>query len=242
MKFCHQTAELRSRAGRPLHSGEHSDLPDRHLPPGKRHRVRRVRLLPQRQSHARGGGEADCGARKWHARLLFRYRPRGHHRGHAPAVAGRRDSRLRRSLRRHLSPVFAHPGQARRHRALCRLQQSQRSRGRRHLAAPGWSTWRSPTNPLLQIVDIRAVADIAHRAGALLCVDNSTMSPYLQRPLELGADIVLHSATKFLCGHSDVMAGAVVVRDAELARSCTSSRTAKAAAWRRSTASCCCAE
>jgi cystathionine beta-lyase len=74
----------------------------------------------------------------------------------------------------------------------------------------------SPTNPLLQIADIAAVADIAHRAGALLCVDNSTMSPYLQRPLELGADIVLHSATKFLCGHSDVMAGAVVVRDQEL--------------------------
>jgi cysteine-S-conjugate beta-lyase len=74
----------------------------------------------------------------------------------------------------------------------------------------------TPTNPLLQIIDIRAVADIAHRRGALLCVDNSTMSPYLQRPLELGADIVAHSATKFLCGHSDVMAGAVVVSDEEL--------------------------
>ena len=74
----------------------------------------------------------------------------------------------------------------------------------------------SPTNPLLQIIDIAAVAEIAHRSNALLCVDNSTMSPYLQRPLELGADIVLHSATKFLCGHSDVMAGAVVVADEEL--------------------------
>ena len=74
----------------------------------------------------------------------------------------------------------------------------------------------TPTNPLLQIIDIRAVADIAHRWGAWLCVDNSTMSPYLQRPLELGADIVLHSATKFLCGHSDVMAGAVVVNNEEL--------------------------
>ena len=71
----------------------------------------------------------------------------------------------------------------------------------------------SPTNPLLQIIDIAAVADIAHRNGAMVCVDNSTMSPYLQRPLEFGADIVLHSATKFLCGHSDVMAGAVVVAD-----------------------------
>jgi len=74
----------------------------------------------------------------------------------------------------------------------------------------------TPTNPLLQIIDIAAVADLAHRNGSLLCVDNSTMSPYLQRPLELGADIVLHSATKFLCGHSDVMAGAVVVNDPEL--------------------------
>lgn len=75
----------------------------------------------------------------------------------------------------------------------------------------------SPTNPLLRIVDIAAVSEIAHRHNALLCVDNSTMSPYLQRPLELGADITLHSATKFLCGHSDVMAGAIVVRDAALA-------------------------
>ena len=74
----------------------------------------------------------------------------------------------------------------------------------------------TPTNPLLQIIDIAAAADIAHRNGSLLCVDNSTMSPYLQRPLELGADIVLHSATKFLCGHSDVMAGVVVVDDAAL--------------------------
>jgi cysteine-S-conjugate beta-lyase len=75
----------------------------------------------------------------------------------------------------------------------------------------------SPTNPLLQIIDLGAVSGIAHRSRALVCVDNSTMSPYLQRPLELGADIVLHSATKFLCGHSDVMAGAVVVADDQLA-------------------------
>jgi len=75
----------------------------------------------------------------------------------------------------------------------------------------------TPTNPLLQVIDIAAVAEIAHRRGALVCVDNSTLSPYLQRPLEIGADIVLHSATKFLCGHSDVMAGAVVVGNDELA-------------------------
>jgi cystathionine beta-lyase len=75
----------------------------------------------------------------------------------------------------------------------------------------------TPTNPLLRICDIRALADLAHHHGALLCVDNSAMSPYLQNPLDLGADIVVHSATKFLCGHSDVTAGVVAVRGPELA-------------------------
>ena len=75
----------------------------------------------------------------------------------------------------------------------------------------------SPTNPLLRILDLRRVAELAHQHGARVCVDNSTMSPYLQRPLELGCDIVIHSATKFLCGHSDVMAGAVIVEDTSLA-------------------------
>jgi cysteine-S-conjugate beta-lyase len=74
----------------------------------------------------------------------------------------------------------------------------------------------SPTNPLLQILDLRRVAALAHQHGARVCVDNSTMSPYLQRPLELGCDVVIHSATKFLCGHSDVMAGAVIVSDRAL--------------------------
>lgn len=75
----------------------------------------------------------------------------------------------------------------------------------------------SPTNPLLRIADIRALANLAHQHGALLCVDNSAMSPYLQNPLDLGADIVVHSATKYLCGHSDVTAGAVCVRRPDLA-------------------------
>jgi len=75
----------------------------------------------------------------------------------------------------------------------------------------------SPTNPLLRVIDLRRIAAIAHDHGALLCVDNSTMSPYLQNPLDLGADIVLHSATKFLCGHHDVIAGAIVVKDEKLA-------------------------
>jgi cystathionine beta-lyase len=76
----------------------------------------------------------------------------------------------------------------------------------------------SPTNPLLRVIDIAAVAAIAHQHNALLCVDSSTMSPYLQNPLDLGADIVVHSATKFLCGHSDVTGGAIVVKEEALAR------------------------
>ncbi len=76
----------------------------------------------------------------------------------------------------------------------------------------------SPTNPLLRIIDIAAVADLAHRNGAWLCVDNSLMSPYLQTPLDLGADFVIHSATKFLGGHSDLTGGAVIVKDTALAK------------------------
>ncbi len=71
----------------------------------------------------------------------------------------------------------------------------------------------TPTNPLLSIVDIRALAALAHEHGALLVVDNTFASPYLQRPLDLGADIVLHSTTKYLGGHSDVVGGAIVIKD-----------------------------
>jgi cystathionine beta-lyase/cystathionine gamma-synthase len=68
----------------------------------------------------------------------------------------------------------------------------------------------TPTNPLLQIVDIAALADLAHRHGAQLAVDNTFASPYLQQPIALGADLVIHSTTKYLGGHSDVVGGAVV--------------------------------
>jgi len=71
----------------------------------------------------------------------------------------------------------------------------------------------TPTNPLLSVADIAALADIAHAAGALLVVDNTFASPYLQQPIALGADVVVHSATKYLGGHSDVIGGAVVVAD-----------------------------
>ncbi len=76
----------------------------------------------------------------------------------------------------------------------------------------------SPANPLLTVTDLEAVAEIAAKHGILSIVDNTFMTPYLQRPLELGADIVIHSATKYLGGHSDVVAGLVVVKDEELAQ------------------------
>jgi cystathionine beta-lyase/cystathionine gamma-synthase len=74
----------------------------------------------------------------------------------------------------------------------------------------------TPTNPLLQIIDIAAVAKLAHDHNALLVVDNTFASPYLQQPLRFGADVVLHSTTKYLGGHSDMVGGAVVVTDASL--------------------------
>jgi cystathionine gamma-synthase len=77
----------------------------------------------------------------------------------------------------------------------------------------------TPTNPLLSIADIAALADLAHDAGALLVVDNTFASPYLQQPLALGADVVVHSSTKYLGGHSDIIGGAAVVADPELAQS-----------------------
>lgn len=74
----------------------------------------------------------------------------------------------------------------------------------------------TPTNPLLTVADIAALADVAHDAGAILVVDNTFASPYLQQPLLLGADVVAHSTTKYLGGHSDVVGGALITADAEL--------------------------
>ncbi|MBQ9208606.1 MAG: aminotransferase class V-fold PLP-dependent enzyme [Oscillospiraceae bacterium] len=75
----------------------------------------------------------------------------------------------------------------------------------------------SPANPLMTVTDIRAIADISHRHGLTVIVDNTFMTPYLQQPLKLGADIVVHSATKYLGGHSDVVAGLAVVSTEEQA-------------------------
>ena len=75
----------------------------------------------------------------------------------------------------------------------------------------------TPTNPMMHVTDIRKAAELAHAHGALLIVDNTFLSPYLQNPLTLGADIVVHSGTKYLSGHNDTLAGFAVVKDAELA-------------------------
>jgi cystathionine beta-lyase/cystathionine gamma-synthase len=75
----------------------------------------------------------------------------------------------------------------------------------------------SPTNPMLKVVDLRAVAEAAHAGGARLVVDNTFATPYLQRPLELGADVVVHSVTKYIGGHSDLVGGAIVTNDDALA-------------------------
>ena len=82
--------------------------------------------------------------------------------------------------------------------------------------APALVLVETPSNPLLRLTDIRFVAEAAHRAGALLVVDNTFLSPALQQPIVLGADVVLHSTTKYINGHSDVVGGAVVAREPQL--------------------------
>ncbi len=76
----------------------------------------------------------------------------------------------------------------------------------------------TPTNPTMQIIDIKGMAKISKKYNVILAVDNTFATPYLQRPLDLGADIVMHSATKYLGGHSDVVMGILVVRDADIAK------------------------
>jgi cystathionine beta-lyase/cystathionine gamma-synthase len=89
---------------------------------------------------------------------------------------------------------------------------------REHLDERTRLVWlESPTNPLLNVIDIRDAAAAAHEVGAVVVVDNTFASPYLQQPLELGADIVLHSTTKYLSGHSDVIGGFVATNDPTIA-------------------------
>src|SRR5207249_561963 len=91
-----------------------------------------------------------------------------------------------------------------------------------HLEEQTRLVWlETPTNPLLNIVDVEAAARAAHDVGALVVVDNTFATPYLQRPLTLGADLVLHSTTKYLGGHSDVVGGFVAANDDSLSEQLT---------------------
>ncbi len=87
----------------------------------------------------------------------------------------------------------------------------------------------SPTNPALEVVDIEQIARVAHEVGAVVVVDNTFATPILQRPLELGADIVVHSATKFISGHSDVVLGAVIAREPDRVAQLTGFRSIQGA-------------
>nr|WP_246314469.1 PLP-dependent transferase [Kineococcus aurantiacus] len=93
------------------------------------------------------------------------------------------------------------------------------------LAGPVLLWLESPTNPLLEVADLAALAAAGHEHGAVVVVDNTFATPLLQRPLELGADVVVHSVTKFLSGHSDVVLGAVVARGEETVAALTAHRT-----------------
>ena len=85
------------------------------------------------------------------------------------------------------------------------------------LSIPARLVWcETPTNPLLKVTDISALSDICHAAGALLVVDNTFATPVLQQPLTLGADVVMHSTTKYIGGHSDLIGGALITNDSEL--------------------------
>ena len=99
----------------------------------------------------------------------------------------------------------------------------------------------TPTNPLMSVADISAIAEIAHALGALVIVDNTFASPYLQQPLELGADVVMHSTTKYCGGHSDVVGGALVVADEMLAEKVQFHQNASVRWPDRSTPGWCCA-
>jgi cystathionine gamma-synthase len=99
---------------------------------------------------------------------------------------------------------------------LTRTESAEREIARR---APRLVWIETPSNPLLRVTDVRRIAQASRAAGALVVVDNTFLSPALQQPLQLGADVVVHSTTKYLNGHSDVVGGAVVARDAALAES-----------------------
>ena len=137
--------------------------------------------------------------------------------GAAPLFPRRPSGRLRGCLRRHL-PGSDLPVQPARHRGDVRGRHGAgEHRGELQENTRGLFL-ETPSNPLLKITDLAGAAALARERGIVTLVDNTFMTPYFQRPLDLGCDIVLHSGTKFLNGHSDVICGFAVVRDPELAK------------------------
>ena len=169
---------------------------------------------PTRDALARSA----CRARGRHGCGRYFVRDVGGSPGRAAARSGRSAHSAARLLWRHVSPVQ----QSRQARRGARCSSSTRRTIGAFAAAlalrPKLVWIETPSNPLLRIVDIRALSQKAHAAGALVLVDNTFLSPVWQRPIALGADLVLHSTTKYLNGHSDVVGGAVDRRDAGVAR------------------------
>ena len=175
-----------------------------------------VRLHPVRQSDPRSIGRRLGGSRRRRRRGGDLHGLVGHHFDSGDAAERRPRHRALRLLRRHVSIA----GGAARAREISWSISSIRATPAALQAAlaPGAKlVWiETPSNPLLRVVDIRAIADAAHAAGALAVVDNTFLSPIWQQPLKLGADMVMHSTTKYLNGHSDVVGGAVIAATAEL--------------------------
>ena len=154
------------------------------------------------------GAHARLRVREWHG-----CRGRG---AASPRPRRSRDHPQRR-VRRHL-PALGEGVRAGRHRRGARSTSPTPTRSRRPCATTTRVVWvETPTNPMLTVIDIAAVATVVHAHGARVVVDNTFATPYLQQPLALGADVVVHSSTKYLGGHSDVVGGFVATNDAEIA-------------------------
>ena len=208
----------RARAGPDDRRRSGADLPDLHVHPGGGRAAQGLRLRAQRQPDAQGARGVPRVARERRPRLRVQLGDGGDDDGHAAPQPGRPDRGRERRLRRHLPALR----QGARAQGLSSSTTSPTEECNTRLADSldenTKIVWlESPTNPLLNIVDIRAVADAAHAVGALVVVDNTFATPYLQRPLELGADIVVHSTTKYIGGHSDVVGGFAAMNDPSVA-------------------------
>ena len=202
----------RGPGGRPSHGGDRgADLRHLDLHPGSAGASQGLRVFAERQPDASRAGDVLGRAGGGRTGPGVRVRAGGNL-GRALDVAPGDEvvaaADLYGGTYRLLERVFKPWG------LVARYTDDPRPEGFARLISPATRlVWiESPTNPLLQILDIAAIANLARRAGALLAVDNTFASPYLQQPLALGADLVVHSTTKYLGGHSDVVGGAVIGR------------------------------